>query len=72
VGVAAVGALAPAGAALGHGSPNAYIQGLHHPLVVGAALAGTGAILAIKLIGIRRVQPNEQQRPTTDPIVSLA
>jgi HD domain len=39
VGVAAFGALVPAGAALGHGSAVAYVHGLHHALVLGAAVA---------------------------------
>ena len=38
VGVAALGALIPAGAALGAGSPQAYVDGLHDALWVGAAL----------------------------------
>ena len=36
VGVAALGALVPAGAALGDGSPQAYVDGFHDALWVGA------------------------------------
>ena len=44
VGVAAFGALVPAAAALGHGSPETYVAGMHTALLVGAALAAAGAI----------------------------
>jgi hypothetical protein len=54
VGVAAVGALVPAAAALGHGSPEAYVTGLHHALLVGAALAGVGTIVSAPLLAGRR------------------
>jgi EmrB/QacA subfamily drug resistance transporter len=45
VGVAALGALVPAGAALGEGSAQSYVDGLHDALWVGAvlALAAAGA-----------------------------
>ncbi|MGZ6644221.1 MAG: MFS transporter [Solirubrobacteraceae bacterium] len=49
VGVAALGALVPAGAALG-GDPQAYVDGLHTALWVSAATAGVGAIAAALLI----------------------
>ena len=39
VGVAALGALIPAEAALGVGSPQEYVDGLHDALLAGAALA---------------------------------
>jgi MFS family permease len=39
VGVAALGALVPAGAALGAGSPQAYVDGFHDALWVGSAVA---------------------------------
>jgi EmrB/QacA subfamily drug resistance transporter len=53
VGVAALGALIPAGSALG-GSPAAYVGGLHDALFAGAALALVGAVAAGLLIGVRR------------------
>ena len=49
VGVAALGALVPAGAALG-GDPQAYVDGLHTALWVSAATAGIGAVAAAALI----------------------
>ena len=39
VGVAALGALVPAGAAFGDGSPQSYVEGFHDALWVGAVLA---------------------------------
>jgi predicted MFS family arabinose efflux permease len=54
VGVAAFGALVPAAAALGHGSPEAYVAGLHHALFVGAALAAAGAVASGGLLAGRR------------------
>ncbi len=71
VGVAAFGALVPAGAALGNGSPGAYVAGLHHALIVGAALAAGGAILALKLIAVRRDQPSEQPLPGAGAIADV-
>jgi EmrB/QacA subfamily drug resistance transporter len=44
VGIAALGALIPASGALGHGSPEAFVDGMRHALVAGAGLAGLGAI----------------------------
>jgi EmrB/QacA subfamily drug resistance transporter len=54
VGVAAFGALVPAAAAVGHGSPGAYVTGLHTALLIGTAVAAVGAAAsAALLIGIR-------------------
>jgi EmrB/QacA subfamily drug resistance transporter len=50
VGVAALGALVPAGAALGGGSAQAYVDGLHAALWTGAGLAAAGAVGAFLLI----------------------
>jgi EmrB/QacA subfamily drug resistance transporter len=50
VGVAALGALIPAEAALGGGSPVAYVDGLHDALWVSAAVAAAGAVAAAMLI----------------------
>jgi hypothetical protein len=44
VGIAALGALIPAGAALGHGDPVSFVNGLHHALLAGAGLAAVGAV----------------------------
>jgi EmrB/QacA subfamily drug resistance transporter len=49
VGIAALGALVPAGAALG-GNPQAYVDGLHHALIAAAAIAAIGAVLTAWLL----------------------
>lgn len=55
IGVAALGALIPAGAAFGGGSPQSYVDGLHDALWVGAALSLAAAAAAALLIrGHRR------------------
>jgi hypothetical protein len=53
VGVAGLGALIPAGSALG-GSSAEYVDGLHHALLAGAGLAAVGAVATAMLIGVRR------------------
>ena len=50
VGVAALGALIPAGAAFGEGSPQSYVDGFHDALWVGAVLAVAAAGAAALLI----------------------
>lgn len=55
VGIAALGALIPA-QALGHGDPQAYVSGLHHALIAGAALAAVGAVATARLLGSSRVR----------------
>lgn len=54
VGVAAFGALIPAAAALGHGSPESYVTGMHHAMVAGSALAAVGAIASGALLAGKR------------------
>jgi EmrB/QacA subfamily drug resistance transporter len=49
VGIAALGTLVPANAALG-GNPQAYVDGLHHALIVSAVLALAGAIATAWLL----------------------
>jgi EmrB/QacA subfamily drug resistance transporter len=44
VGVAALGALVPAGAAFGDGSPQSYVDGFHDALWVGAVLATAAGV----------------------------
>ena len=68
VGVAALGALVPAEAAFGGGSPTEYVDGLHQALAAGALLALVGANAAAQLIRPRRDAPAEQ--PAT-PKLSL-
>src|SRR5262245_9167411 len=70
VGVAAFGALVPASAALGHGSAESYVAGLHHALVIGAALAAIGGIAAGRLIPLRRTT-SKTPAAATDPISEL-
>jgi EmrB/QacA subfamily drug resistance transporter len=56
LGVATFGALVPAAAALGHGSPRAYVSGLHHVLFLGAGVAALGAGATAVLLAARRSQ----------------
>jgi MFS family permease len=58
VGVAAFGALLPSAAALGRGSAGAYVAGLHHALLLGAAVATAGAIATVALL-----RPREAHSP---------
>ena len=62
VGVAGLGALIPAGSALG-GDPVAYVDGLHDALLAGAGLAAVGAVAAALLIGVRRPRTESAVRP---------
>jgi predicted MFS family arabinose efflux permease len=58
VGVAALGALVPAGAVLGEGgSPAEYVDGLHNALWVGALLCVVGAAASWRLLGATRTAP---------------
>ncbi|HEX5619789.1 MAG TPA: MFS transporter [Solirubrobacteraceae bacterium] len=58
VGVAALGALIPAGAAFGDGSPQSYVDGFHDALWVGSALAvACAAATALLLRGHRAQLP---------------
>ena len=57
VGVAAFGAMIPAGSALGRGSAGAFVHGFHHAILAGSALAAAGALLSAWLIGLRRTRP---------------
>jgi len=54
VGVAAFGAMVPATGALGGGDSQAYVDGLHTALLVGAVVAATGAIVSARLLGLGR------------------
>jgi EmrB/QacA subfamily drug resistance transporter len=57
VGVAGLGALIPAGAGLGGGSPHEFVDGLHNALLAGAGLAAVSAVAAFFLI--RKVHHHE-------------
>jgi EmrB/QacA subfamily drug resistance transporter len=64
VGVAAFGALVPAAAALGHGSAEAYVAGMHTALFAGTALAAAGAVAcALLLTGMRNQVPTGELAP---------
>jgi EmrB/QacA subfamily drug resistance transporter len=78
VGVAALGALIPAGAALGGGSAVDYVDGLHDALFAGAALAAVGAVAAAWLIrgAARHAQqvaaPAAPIAPSAEPVPEAA
>jgi EmrB/QacA subfamily drug resistance transporter len=55
VGIAALGALIPAHAALGHGDPQAFVHGLREALIVGAGVAALGALATARLLRGRSV-----------------
>ncbi len=69
IGVAGLGALVPAQAALGGGSATEYVSGLHDALWVGGAVALVGAIAATALIRSARSaeQPVMQAEPALAP-----
>ena len=71
VGVAAFGALFSASAALGHGSPEAYVTGLHHALLIGAALAAAGGIATGRLFPTRRTAGQTQPAAAIEPVTEL-
>jgi EmrB/QacA subfamily drug resistance transporter len=73
VGIAGLGALIPAQAALGH-DPDAYVSGLQDALTVGAALAAVGAIVATKLLRRVRVPgpAASAATPCPEPAVAAA
>lgn len=62
LGVAVYGALLPAGAAVGHGSPEAFVNGLHHA----AWLAGAFALIGT-VAGARRASGGAAPRPSRSP-----
>src|SRR5262245_4410666 len=71
VGVAAFGALFSASAALGHGSPEAYVTSLHHALLISAALAAVGGIATGRLIPLRRPTSTTRGVAATDLVPEL-
>jgi EmrB/QacA subfamily drug resistance transporter len=72
VGVAAFGALVPAQAALGNGSPTAYVTGLHHAILIGTALAAVGAVVVAKLITNRSFELHHAVAPPgAEPVAEL-
>src|SRR5262249_27405808 len=71
VGVAAFGAILPASAALGHGSPKASVTDLPHALLIGAALPLVGGIATSRLTSIRRTASQTKAVAATDPVPEL-
>ena len=65
VGIAALGALIPAQAALGHGDAGAMVDGLHHALLAGAGIAAAGALLTAHLMRTRRREVAPAAQPAT-------
>ena len=61
VGTAALGALIPASAAFGDGSPQSYVDGLHDALWVGAVVALAAAAATALLI--RGPSPQDADLP---------
>jgi EmrB/QacA subfamily drug resistance transporter len=73
VGVALFGALIPGSAALGKGTAESFVDGLHTALIVGAVLAAIGAISCVKLIPVRRSAATVEQLPArTEPVEAAA
>jgi EmrB/QacA subfamily drug resistance transporter len=70
VGIAALGTLVPAQAALG-GSPQSYVDGLHHALIVAAVLAAVGAVATASLLlpAKRRAGPSASSAQFRDATV---
>jgi EmrB/QacA subfamily drug resistance transporter len=72
VGVALFGALIPGSAALGQGSAESFVGGMHTALIVGAAMAGIGAIACITLIPVRRTGGSVEQLPAQSALAEAA
>ena len=72
IGIAAFGAFVPAGAAVGHGSPDAYVTGLHHAFAVGAAVAALGAVGVAVLIGVGAVRRPAARVVHVQPVAELS
>ena len=72
VGVALFGALIPASAALGNGSAESFVSGMHTALIVAAVLAGIGAVACVKLIAVRRTAATVEQLPGRTALVEAA
>jgi EmrB/QacA subfamily drug resistance transporter len=72
VGVAALGALVPAKAALGGGDPQAYVDGLHDAMLAGSALAAIGAVAAFCLISKKFGAAGHGPAEVAEPSVVVA
>jgi EmrB/QacA subfamily drug resistance transporter len=72
VGVALFGALIPGSAALGHGSAESFVSGMHTALIVGAVMAAIGAIACARLIPVRRTGTAVEQLPGAAELAQAA
>jgi EmrB/QacA subfamily drug resistance transporter len=72
VGVALFGALIPGAAALGQGSAESFVSGLHTALIVGAVMAAIGAVASAKLIAVRRVAAKVEELPVRGELAEAA
>jgi EmrB/QacA subfamily drug resistance transporter len=72
VGVALFGALIPGAAALGQGSAQSFVDGMHTALIVGAVMAAIGAVAAAKLLTVRRARAKVDQLPARTELAEAA
>jgi EmrB/QacA subfamily drug resistance transporter len=72
VGVALFGALIPGSAALGKGSAESFVSGMHTALIVGAVMAAIGAVACVKLIPVRRTGAAVEQMPAAAELAQAA
>jgi len=72
VGVALFAALIPRSAALGQGSAESFVSGMHTALVVGSILAAIGAVACIKLIPVRRTRGTVESLPAHSELAEAA
>jgi hypothetical protein len=70
--VAALGALIPAEAAFGGGTPQSYVDGLHDAMLAGAGLAAVGAVAAWFLISPRLGAAPAEERVDQEPALAAA
>jgi predicted MFS family arabinose efflux permease len=66
LGVAAFGTVVSAHAALGHGDPVAYVDGLHHALIAAAVLTAIGAAACWRLLGGVKAGWEQEPEPVAD------
>jgi EmrB/QacA subfamily drug resistance transporter len=66
VGVAALGALVPAEAALGGGSPVEYVEGFREAALAGAGLVGLGAVATAVLLRPTKARPTVTPKLAAD------
>jgi MFS family permease len=72
VGVALFGALIPASAALGDGSAESFVSGMHTAFIVAAVLAAIGAVASARLLTVRRTGAKEGQLPDNSVLAQAA